>query len=164
MTSIAEAAPQQRTLTIREASEATGLTVRALRSRCDRGSLRFVVRDGLRRIPYSELLRTGLAEAGNGASAQQEQPRSTSSEAASTSDVILEMAKRLELQGEQIGAMRQLTQQAETISQQEHERADELEGELLEMRAKVIVLEEQQQADRRPRRDPLLRRRWFRRR
>ena len=162
MSTTAEA-PQQRTLTIREASDATGLTVRALRSRCDRGSLRFVVRDGLRRIPYSELLRTGLAEAGNGASAQQEQPRSTSSEAASTSDVILEMAKRLELQGEQIGAMRQLTQQAETISQQERDRADELEGELLETRAKVIVLE-QQQAERRPRRDPLLRRRWLRRR
>ena len=164
MTSIAEAAPQQRTVTIREASDATGLSVRAIRSRVDRGTLPAVVRDGLRRIPYSELLRLDLVEAGNGASMRQEQPRSTSTEAASTDGVILELSKRLELQAAELGEMRAITRQAETLGDQHRHRVDELEAELLEARAKVIELEQQQQAERRPRRDPLLRRRWLRRR
>ena len=54
-----------RTLTIKETAEATGLTIKAVRSRIERGTLPAVVRDGLRRIPYSELVRAGLIEADN---------------------------------------------------------------------------------------------------
>ncbi len=58
------------TLTIAEAAEATGLTKKAIRNRVDRGQLRAVLRDGVRRIPRSELDRAGLdadsLEAGDG--------------------------------------------------------------------------------------------------
>jgi hypothetical protein len=48
------------TLTIRESSLATGLSVKALRRRIERGSLHADLVAGIRRIPVSELLRTGL--------------------------------------------------------------------------------------------------------
>lgn len=48
------------TLTIREASRATGLSVKALRRRIERGTLRAIVVNERRRIPMSELLRAGL--------------------------------------------------------------------------------------------------------
>jgi len=152
MTSIAEAAPQQRTLTIREASDATGLSVRAIRSRVDRGTLPAVLHAGLRRIPYSELLRLDLVEAGNGASMRQEQPRSTSTEAASTNDVIIELTKRIEIQAGELGEMRAITRQAETLGDQHRLRADELGAEVVELRSKVMTLQQQTP------------RRWFRRR
>jgi hypothetical protein len=48
------------TLTIRESSLATGLSVKALRRRIERGTLRAELIDGVRRVPVSELLRAGL--------------------------------------------------------------------------------------------------------
>lgn len=47
-------------LTIREAAQATGLSVKALRRRLERGSLASVLTDGRRRIPVAELLAAGL--------------------------------------------------------------------------------------------------------
>jgi len=47
-------------LTIREASQATGLSIKALRGRVERGSLEAVTVGDRRRIPLSELLRAGL--------------------------------------------------------------------------------------------------------
>jgi hypothetical protein len=49
-----------RVLTATEAAAATGLTVRAIRRRLDRGTLQHVKRDGVRLIPRSELERHGL--------------------------------------------------------------------------------------------------------
>jgi hypothetical protein len=51
-----------RTLTIAEAADPTGLTCKAIRSRVDRGTIRAVLRDGVRRTPHSERARTGLLE------------------------------------------------------------------------------------------------------
>jgi hypothetical protein len=47
-------------LTIREASQATGLSIKALRGRVERGSLHAVTLGGRRRIALSELLAAGL--------------------------------------------------------------------------------------------------------
>jgi hypothetical protein len=47
-------------LTIREASRATGLSIKAMRGRVERGTLVAVTVGGRRRIPLSELLRAGL--------------------------------------------------------------------------------------------------------
>ena len=69
-----------RTLTIKETAEATGLTIKAVRSRIERGTLPAVVRDGLRRIPYSELVRAGLVEADNGAAIGQLPRQGTAAE------------------------------------------------------------------------------------
>ena len=48
------------TYTIREAAELCGVSVMAMRKRVDRGGVRAVLRDGVRRIPHSELERHGL--------------------------------------------------------------------------------------------------------
>jgi len=54
----------ERLLTLRQAAEITGSTVKALRSRAERGSLRTVKRERgdqlVRLVPRSELIRTGL--------------------------------------------------------------------------------------------------------
>ncbi len=54
----------ERLLTLRQAAEATGSTVKALRSRAERGSLRTVKRERggqlVRLVPRSELIRSGL--------------------------------------------------------------------------------------------------------
>lgn len=48
------------TFTIREAAERCQVSYEALRRRADRGSVQTVRRDGVRRIPRSELKRVGL--------------------------------------------------------------------------------------------------------
>jgi small-conductance mechanosensitive channel len=54
----------ERLLTLRDAAEATGSTVKAMRSRAERGSLRTVKRERggqlVRLVPRSELIRSGL--------------------------------------------------------------------------------------------------------
>lgn len=47
-------------LTIRDAARATGLSVKALRRRIERGTLEAVLVDGVRRIPLSALVGAGL--------------------------------------------------------------------------------------------------------
>jgi hypothetical protein len=47
-------------LTIRDASRATGLSVKAIRRRVERGTLPAQLVDGVRRVPMAELLRAGL--------------------------------------------------------------------------------------------------------
>jgi excisionase family DNA binding protein len=54
--------PQGPLLTIREASQATGLSIKAVRGRVERGSLAAVNVGGRRRIPLAELLRAGLLQ------------------------------------------------------------------------------------------------------
>ena len=48
------------TYTIREAAERCGVSVVAMRKRVDRGGVRAVLHEGVRRIPHSELERQGL--------------------------------------------------------------------------------------------------------
>jgi excisionase family DNA binding protein len=48
------------TLTIREAAERCGLSYQAIRKKVDRGTIRVVKHDGVRRIPRVELERVGL--------------------------------------------------------------------------------------------------------
>lgn len=51
---------EPRTHTLREAAELCGLTLTAMRKRADRGAMRTVLLDGVRRVPASELERLGL--------------------------------------------------------------------------------------------------------
>lgn len=104
------------TLTIAEAAEATGLTKKAIRNRVDRGQLKAVLRDGVRRIPLSELDRAGLAtttpetdsEAGIGQEATSGQPQEASSG-------WTELLGRLERQASELAELRQLTREAESL-------------------------------------------------
>ena len=121
-----------RTLTIKETAEATGLTIKAVRSRIERGTRPAVVRDGLRRIPYSELVRAGLVEADNGAAIGQLPRQGTAAESPQP-DVLAELVSRLEAQAEELGRLKAITAAAETTSDQEHA-----------LRAKVAELEAQQ--------------------
>src|SRR4051794_30084555 len=50
----------ERTLTLTEAATTTGMSRKALARRVERGSIRSVLRDGIRRVPTSELVRVGL--------------------------------------------------------------------------------------------------------
>lgn len=48
------------TLTLRQAAELCGVSVKAMRNRADRGSIQTVLQGGERRVPRSELERAGL--------------------------------------------------------------------------------------------------------
>ena len=120
----------ERTLTLREAAEATGLTTKALQRRIDRGTLRAVLTGGRRRVPLSELYRAGLMEP--------EEPRP-----APAGEVIGELIARLERQAEQIGELRALERQAESLraaAEAERRARDELEAALFAARAEVTQL------------------------
>jgi hypothetical protein len=49
-----------RTYALDEAAAVCGVSVKALQRRCERGTLRAVVRDGRRLVPHAELERAGL--------------------------------------------------------------------------------------------------------
>jgi len=101
------------TYTISEAAELTGLTDKSVRNRVDRGQLRVVKRDGLRRIPRSELKRAGLiraeAESSKGVKPAPE-PRGPA--------LVGQLLDRLERQASQLGELRALTSQAESLQDQ----------------------------------------------
>ena len=170
----ATAAP--RTMTIRQAAEATGRTQKSIRNRVDRGTLQSLLRGRVRHIPTTELIRVGLLDVngeapGEAASGVENGslPHRGGTPGVNVNDLIV----RLEEQATELGRLRALQEAATTTSQQAEARAERLSEELLEAKAnltgteaRLTVLEEQleQQAEQRPRRDPLLRRRWPRRR
>jgi len=123
------------TFTFAEAAEVTGLTKKALRNRVYRGQLQSVLREGVRRIPRSELEREDLLGEGEapGATETAEVPLETDREP----DVVSELLERLERQAAELGELRLLTREAESL------QADRgrLEGALHEARAKVTELE-----------------------
>jgi len=131
------------TLSIAEAAEATGLTKKALRNRVDREQIRAVLRDGIRRIPRSELERAGLsvrspeaaAEVAEGQEAAPGQPGSPSA--------ISEVLDRLERQAGELAELRVLTREADTL----REERDRLEAALHESRAKVAEAEAKLEAE-----------------
>lgn len=137
------------TLTIAEAAEATGLTKKAVRNRVDRGQLRAVLRDGVRRIPQSELERAGLFEAGTKRPARQRQPEAAPSEAIILAQVVRDLVTKVETQAAELATLRALTQEAESVAA-DHAR---LQAELFETRAEVTQLK----AQRKPRLRWLLR-------
>lgn len=130
-----------RTLTVKEVAEATGLTVKAVRGRIERGTLPAVVRGGLRRVPYSELVRVGLVGAPGGAEKKQVPRRGTPSEAPQQPGLLVELVGRLEAQAEELGRLKSITAAAETTAGQERERSRRLEDEVIELRAKIAELE-----------------------
>lgn len=126
-------------MTIREAAEATGLTQKAIKRRVERGSLRSVLRDGRRLIPASEIERAGLA--GDVVHA----PQGPGSNGA-TPPGLAELVAIIERQATELAEAKLLTRQAESLSvvaEQERQRANELEAQLHELRAKLAQAEAQ---------------------
>ena len=149
-------------LTIAEAAEVIGLTKKALRNRVDRGQIRSVMRDGMRHIPRSELERIGLL-------GQQDEAADEAAEAgkmgierqgASSLEAVIDgLHDRLEQQAAELGRLRLLTEQADSlkVAALETERrarealeaeyhaaraqAGAFEAELREARAHIAVLE-----------------------
>lgn len=129
------------TYTIAEAAELTGLTKKAVRNRVDRGQLRSVLRDGMRRIPRSELDRAGLTDE---AALRHEAPEAASV-ASDTTTVIRELVDRLERQASEIAQLRVLTVQAESLDQER----DRLEQALFAATARISELEQHRRQPRR---------------
>jgi len=136
------------TFTIAEAAKAAGISHKAIRNRVDRGQLRVSLRDGVRRIPASELERAGLLDPVSGEPMGQEPQRGSLGGAA-----LGELLDRLERQAGELAELRLLSREADSL------RADRerLETFAHEQHAKVLELEAQLEAVRRPRR-------WWRRR
>ena len=149
-----------RTLTIREAAAATGLSDKALHRRIARGTLRSVLRDGRRLIPATELLRSGLLPS----TSPMGYPSSDGSRyfpAGGTLGVsAVELLDRLQAQAVEIGELRALTRESDTarlLAQQETARADALEVELFKLRAEVARADALKVAEIRPRKRRLFR-------
>ena len=136
-----------RTYTITEAAELTGLSRKAIARRVERGSLRSVVRNGRRRIPRSELVRSGLLDEGDqrpreGDPAAPFLPRPASggalAETGTTEDMLAtlfrEVLDRFERQSQEIAQYRALTVQAESLR---------LTNELADLRVRLAELERQ---------------------
>lgn len=125
------------TYTIREAAERTGRTEKAIRNLCDRGKLRYVVKDGRRRIIATDLdaLPHGAA---NEAQERQRQPEATS-------EAIAVLVARLEAQAVELASLRALTVEAESLTA----HSERLEAELIEARSRVAELEQRLQQRRR---------------
>ena len=107
------------TYTINEAAGLTGLSEKSVRNRVDRGQLRVVKRDGLRRIPRSELKRAGLIREQEATQEGQDGGGGVVREPA----VVGQLLDRLERQANQLGELRALTRQAESL-RDERERLE----------------------------------------
>ena len=64
-------------------------------------------------------------------------PRKGTSLGAPPSGVLVELVDRLEAQAEELGRLKAITAVSETVSGQERERAERLENEVIELRAKL---------------------------
>lgn len=124
------------TFTIAEAAEAAGITKKAMRNRVDRGQVRAVLRDGIRRIPRSELQRVGLLGAAHGA-ASRHLPHEAASPEADHAIAIRELLDRLERQAGEISSLRALTVEADSLKAER----ENLQTSLFEAQARVAELE-----------------------
>lgn len=135
--------PAMRTLTVAEASAATGLSPKALRRRIERRTLDSVLdpATGLRRIPLAALERHGLLQgAPQTAPVGQGQPRGTPAGSLDLSPLL----ERLEALAAENGALRQLEQRAGSLERQmlaEREARERAEAALFEARARLVVVE-----------------------
>lgn len=141
------AAGMSRTLTIAEAAEATGISAKSIRNRCDRGQLRFLVKGGRRRIPLVELERAGLL---NGAGEEFAILGDQDGEETATLQrelVNRELLSELAQAHEQIGALRAIEERTgaerERIAAEAREaraEAERLEAELAERELELQAL------------------------
>lgn len=138
-----------RTLTIRQAAEESGLSAKAIARRVERGTIQAVLRDGVRRIPRSELVAAGLLGVDGGATTVtelgQQLKRGTTPGGTAMTELLVQLAgqaERLELQAGELGEQRAIATQSATLTAQERSRGDELQAENLELRAKLSVLEQ----------------------
>jgi len=142
-----------RTLTLRQAADETNLSQKALQGRVERGSLPHVKHNGIRLIPRSALIEDGLLGADGEAPEGQPPRQGTPEPTAVVGELLAQLerqAERLERMAGELGQQRAITEHAESFGESEKQLADELQSEVLELRAKVMEL----QAGRR----------WFRRR
>src|ERR1700749_3141366 len=100
------------TFTFAEAAEVTGVSKKALRNRVYRGNLQAVLRDGVRRIPRSELERAGLLTSSSDASdVSSEVPLETAGE----TGMLNELLSLLERQAGELAELRLITREAESL-------------------------------------------------
>lgn len=134
------------TYTFAEAEKLTGLSRKALRNRVYRGKLQAVLRDGVRRIPRSELDRAGLLQARfelDGAQGGEGLPGSGG--ISRETEIFTEMLQRLERQAGELAEMRLLTRQAESLEHDRDRLVADLHAERSEaeqLRQRVAELEE----------------------
>jgi hypothetical protein len=140
-----------RTYTISEAAELTGLSRKALARRVERGSLRYLVRDGRRRIPVAELVRVGLLDDDDSADDDEFDPRLFLSGGArpradlparydagqtgqTLAAVLRELFDRFERQATELANLRALTVHAESLR---------MTSEIADLRGRLADLETQ---------------------
>jgi hypothetical protein len=97
--------------TFAEAEQLTGTSRKALRNRVYRGQVESVLRDGVRRIPRSELERAGLLRNDGETGEIDEMPREASHE----TPMIGEVLDRLEAQAGELAELRLISRQAESV-------------------------------------------------
>lgn len=131
------------TYTVAEAARLTGRSEKAIRNLCDRQRLRFTVRNGRRHILAADLHalpQKSPSEAQMGHEAE-----------GGTSEAIPALLDRLQEQAEEIGRLRAITVQADSL----RDHAERVEADLVEARATIAALEARIAA--RPRRWPFRR-------
>lgn len=96
-----------RTYSISEAADLTTLSQRALRARVDRGQIRAVLRDGVRRIPHSELERAAVLKEGS----------------PEASEIIRELTERIAAQERELVELRALPERTDEQRRQAEEEA-----------------------------------------
>lgn len=104
-------ADEQRLYTLREAAELCGTTQTALRKRADRKSIQTVMRDGVRCVPRSELIRHGLLPDAELAQAQ-----------ARVAELELEVLTHRQLAERAGGELEAERQARETLERELHEQ------------------------------------------
>lgn len=167
-------------LTLKEASETTGYSVKTLRNRIKAQELRAVQRDTKYGptyfIPETEVVRMMASEAGRPDSTLSTTPSNPVPTPApagepvaqeeqggnAMADLLMRLTSRIEEQAHELGTMKALTERAQTL--EVHEQAarserDRLMRELAETRAELNVLRERMAEQAKP-----SSRRWFSRR
>lgn len=137
----ATASSTPRTLTVREAASAAGITEKAVRRRIERGTMRTVRgHDGRVRVLADDLaVVPGDAPVGHPDRAPLGQvPRG---EAPQGNVSVADLLDRLTAQAEELGRLRALTASSEVVVEQERAEADRLRAEVVELRARVVELE-----------------------
>ena len=115
------------TYTLSEAAERSGVSVEAMRRRADRGTLRTVKREGVRRVPRSELERAGLRVG----------------DPAHVSDVVRELTETIRRQERELVSLRALPERVES-TRRDHEREAEARA-AAEVRAQAAEEEARQE-------------------
>lgn len=113
-----------KTYTLKEAATITQKSLKTLQGRADRGTLRTVMRDGVRLVPAVELERSGLM------------PNAE----------VIALERRVDELEQQLGAARQLTASTERRAESEVEARERAEAAAIEAAAKAREADEQLRA------------------